>query len=185
MEKATGNKKKQARIANRTNKKMARKVPRAKRRADNKGYDMENFDGTTTRLKGKNEKSSKSPAKIRKANSTKRNNQPTAGVESKKTSKFMRKAGTLASGGGQDRNVTRSPAKQKVNRDDGVQVKEVPKVVGEEVKKATDFVGKEGKKAWGFLKRTVKKIGNVKLTPTKKEKIKKAKEKLEKLNKKQ
>jgi hypothetical protein len=137
MEKATGNKKKQARIANRTNKKMARKVPRAKRRADNKGYDMENFDGTTTRLKGKNEKSSN------------------------------------------------SPAKQKVNRDDGVQVKEVPKVVGEEVKKATDFVGKEGKKAWGFLKRTVKKIGNVKLTPTKKEKIKKAKEKLEKLNKKQ
>jgi hypothetical protein len=98
---------------------------------------MENFDGTTTRLKGKNEKSSN------------------------------------------------SPAKQKVNRDDGVQVKEVPKVVGEEVKKATDFVGKEGKKAWGFLKRTVKKIGNVKLTPTKKEKIKKAKEKLEKLNKKQ
>jgi hypothetical protein len=130
-------------------------------------------------------KAKKSPAKIRKANSTKNNNQPTAGVESKKTSKFMRKAGTLASGGGQDRNVTRSPAKQKVNRDDGVQVKEVPKVVGEEVKKATDFVGKEGKKAWGFLKRTVKKIGNVKLTPTKKEKIKKAKEKLEKLNKKQ
>ena len=170
MQKAKGNKNRQAQIIKNTRKKQAAQVPKAKKKAEQKGY---------------KKLPAKSPAKIRKANSTKRNNQPTAGVESKKTSKFMRKAGTLASGGGQDRNVTRSPAKQKVNRDDGVQVKEVPKVVGEEVKKATDFVGKEGKKAWGFLKRTVKKIGNVKLTPTKKEKIKKAKEKLEKLNKKQ
>jgi hypothetical protein len=170
MQKAKGNKNRQAQIIKNTRKKQAVQVPKAKKKAEQKGY---------------KKLPAKSPAKIRKANSTKRNNQPTAGVESKKTSKFMRKAGTLASGGGQDRNVTRSPAKQKVNRDDGVQVKEVPKVVGEEVKKATDFVGKEGKKAWGFLKRTVKKIGNVKLTPTKKEKIKKAKEKLEKLNKKQ
>ena len=133
MEKATGNKKKQARIANRTNKKMARKVPRAKRRADNKGYDMENFDGTTTRLKGKNEKSSN------------------------------------------------SPAKQKVNRDDGVQVKEVPKVVGEEVEKATKFVGKEAKKVSKWGKKLFKKIGNIKLTKTKKEKLKKAEEKVSKL----
>jgi len=57
-----------------------------------------------------------SPAHIRKALSTKRNvgkepNKYNQGyVAPKKTSKFMRKAGTKASGGGQDRNVTKSPA---------------------------------------------------------------------------
>jgi hypothetical protein len=61
----------------------------------------------------------------------------------------------------------------------------VPKVVGEEVKKATDFVGKEAKKVSKWGKKLFKKIGNIKLTSTKKEKIKKAEEKLEKLNKKQ
>ena len=78
-----------------------------------------------------------------------------------------------------------SPAKQKVNRDDGVQVKEVPAVVKEEAKKVGKFVGKEAKKVGKWFKKITKKVGNVKLTPTKKEKIKKAEEKLEKLNKKQ
>ena len=241
MEKATGNKKKQARIANRTNKKMARKVPRAKRRADNKGYDMENFDGTTTRLKGKNEKSSKSPAK-QKNNTAKRKAEgvdPTkwvAGstvnlVPSKKTlatrkitkpnnavkkvvkkvvkkavkKKVLKPTPFPTSSFGEDANFptppenkkkkpakknpnnrlgvhsVTSPAKQKVNRNDGVQVKEVPKVVGEEVKKATDFVGKEAKKVSKWGKKLFKKIGNIKLTKTKKEKLKKAEEKVSKL----
>ena len=166
MQKAKGNKNIQAQIIKNTRKKQAVQVPKAKKKAEQKGY---------------KKLPAKSPAKIRKANSTKRNNQPTAGVESKKTSKFMRKAGTLASGGGQDRNVTRSPAKQKVNRDDGVQVKEVPKVVGEEVEKATKFVGKEAKKVSKWGKKLFKKIGNIKLTKTKKEKLEKAEEKVSKL----
>ncbi len=68
-------------------------------------------------VKGSNKKDEKtpkpapSPAKIRKANSTKRNtgkepNKYNQGyVAPKETSKFMRKAGTRASGGGQDRKV--------------------------------------------------------------------------------
>ena len=78
--------------------------------------------------------------------------------------------------------AAKSPAKQaKVNRDDGVQVKEVPKVVGEEVEKATKFVGKEAKKVSKWGKKLFKKIGNIKLTKTKKEKLKKAEEKVSKL----
>ena len=61
IEKAAGNDKKIAKLNKRANNKMARKVPRAQKRADKKGYDMNNFDGTTTRLVGKDEKSS--PAK--------------------------------------------------------------------------------------------------------------------------
>jgi len=51
----------------------------------------------------------KTPFQIRKANSAKRNKPKKSGeegyVKPKKTNKFMRKAGTLASGGGQDRKV--------------------------------------------------------------------------------
>ena len=61
IEKAAGNDKKIAKLNKRANNKMARKVPRAQKKADKKGYDMNNFDGTTTRLVGKDEKSS--PAK--------------------------------------------------------------------------------------------------------------------------
>ena len=74
-----------------------------------------------------------------------------------------------------------SPAKQKVNRNDGVQVKEVPKVVGEEVEKATKFVGKEAKKVSKWGKKLFKKIGNIKLTKTKKEKLEKDEKKVNKL----
>ena len=49
------------RLVKRSNKQLARKVPRAKKKADKKGYDMDNPDGTTTTLKGKNQKAS--PAK--------------------------------------------------------------------------------------------------------------------------
>lgn len=49
------------RLVKRSNKQLARKVPRAKKKADEKGYDMANMDGTTTFLKPKNQKAS--PAK--------------------------------------------------------------------------------------------------------------------------
>jgi len=76
----------------------------------------------------------------------------------------------------------KSVAKQaKVNREDGVQVKEVPAVVGEEVKKAGKFVGKEAKKVGKFFKKLAKKVGNTTLTKTKKQKIKKKEEQLKKL----
>ena len=61
IEKAAGNDKKIGRLNKRANNKMERKVPRAQKKADKKGYDMKNHDGTTTRLVGKDEKSS--PAK--------------------------------------------------------------------------------------------------------------------------
>ena len=57
------------RLTKRANKRQERKVPRARKKADEKGYDMNNMDGTTTTLKGKNQKASptkkygKSPAK--------------------------------------------------------------------------------------------------------------------------
>ncbi len=59
----------------------------------------------------------KSPAKIRKALSTKVTKAKQPGdegyVKPKETSKFMRKAGTHASGGGQDRDIKiKSPAKR-------------------------------------------------------------------------
>tara|TARA_R110002050_G_scaffold171585_2_gene303675 strand:- start:11 stop:412 length:402 start_codon:yes stop_codon:yes gene_type:complete len=77
--------------------------------------------------------------------------------------------------------AAKSPAKQKVNKDDGIQVKEVPKVVSEEVEKATKFVGKEAKKVGKWGKKLFKKIGNIKLTKTTKEKLEKAEEKVSKL----
>tara|TARA_R100000935_G_scaffold57414_1_gene91310 strand:- start:143 stop:607 length:465 start_codon:yes stop_codon:yes gene_type:complete len=73
-----------------------------------------------------------------------------------------------------------SPAKQ-VNRDDGVQVDEVPAVVGEEVKKAAKFVKKKGKRIGKWFKKQIKKVGDVTLTKTKKEKIEKQKKKLKDL----
>ena len=124
MERAKGNKKKQAQIIKNTRKKQAAKVPKAKAKGNKEGY--------------------------------------TPFGESKKI-------------------PAKSPAKQKVNRDDGVQVKEVPKVVGEEVEKATKFVGKEAKKVSKWGKKLFKKIGNIKLTKTKKEKLEKAEEKVSKL----
>jgi hypothetical protein len=51
MEKAAGNEKKQARIAKRFNNKMERKVPRAERRADKKGYTTQMGDMTLPPLK--------------------------------------------------------------------------------------------------------------------------------------
>ena len=52
------------------------------------------------------------------------------------------------------------PKKSKVNRADGIQVKEVPKVVGEELGKATKFVGKHLGKAAKWLGGKSKEIGN-------------------------
>jgi predicted sugar kinase len=88
----------------------------------------------------------------------------------------LKSAGRYAAPKGIQQAVT-SPAKQKVNREDGVQVKEVPRVVEEEVKKAGKFVGKEAKKVGKWFK----KLGNISLTKTKKEKLKKAEEKVAKL----
>ena len=56
------------RLTKRANKRQERKVPRARKKADEKGYDMNNMDGTTTTLKGKNQKAS--PAKQMKQDST-------------------------------------------------------------------------------------------------------------------
>lgn len=53
------------------------------------------------------------------------------------------------------------PKKSKVNRADGIQVKEVPKVVGEELGKATKFVGKHIGKAAKWLGGKSKDLGNV------------------------
>lgn len=65
----------------------------------------------------------------------------------------------------------KSPVKQKVNREDGVQVKEVPRVVGEEVGKATKFVGKEAKKVGKWFNKITKKIGNATIKKSDKQKL--------------
>ena len=134
------------RLTKRANKRQERKVPRARKKADEKGYDMNNMDGTTTTLKGKNQKAS--PAK--------------------KYGKSPAKKHGM------------SPLKQ-VNREDGVQVNEVPAVVGEEVKKAGKFVKKKGKRIGKFFKKLVKKAGDITLTKTKKQKIEKQEKKLKDL----
>tara|TARA_R110001632_G_scaffold26942_4_gene72526 strand:- start:5565 stop:6191 length:627 start_codon:yes stop_codon:yes gene_type:complete len=77
--------------------------------------------------------------------------------------------------------AAKSPAKQKVNKDDGIQVKEVPAVVKEEAQKAGKFVGKEAKKVGKWFKKITKKVGDIDLTKTKDEKIEKAQKKLDKL----
>lgn len=76
-----------------------------------------------------------------------------------------------------------SPLKQ-VNREDGVQVKEVPAVVGEEVKKAGKFVKGEIGKVGAWIKRTAKKAGNVTIKKSDKQKLKDLQEKVAKKNKK-
>tara|TARA_R110000744_G_scaffold73410_2_gene146954 strand:- start:127 stop:552 length:426 start_codon:yes stop_codon:yes gene_type:complete len=82
--------------------------------------------------------------------------------------------------------AAKSPAKQaKVNRDDGVQIKEVPAVVKEEVKKVSKKIGKKAKKIGKFFKKVVKKVGNTTVTKTKQEKYDKAKAAFTKLEKKQ
>jgi hypothetical protein len=82
--------------------------------------------------------------------------------------------------------AAKSPAKQaKVNRDDGVQIKEVPAVVKEEVKKVSKKIGKKAKKIGKFFKKVVKKVGNTTVTKTKQEKYDKAKAAFTKLQKKQ
>lgn len=58
------------------------------------------------------------------------------------------------------KSVGGKPKKSKVNREDGIQVKEVPKVVGEELGKATKFVGKHIGKAAKWLGGKTKEIGN-------------------------
>jgi len=68
-----------------------------------KGYSR--VSGTKKGAKGSCKKSG-APVKIRKAAGRRKNAREAAEVEVKKTSKFMRKAGSRASGGGQDRNVT-------------------------------------------------------------------------------
>jgi hypothetical protein len=97
---------------------------------------------------------------------------------SKSARKHYAENAQAANKGGYGNKEKGSPAKQKkVNRADGVQVKEVPKVVKEEV-------GKAKKKVGNFIKKVGKKVGNITLTKTKKEKIKKAQEKLKKLKRK-
>mgnify|MGYP003639807824 FL=1 len=82
--------------------------------------------------------------------------------------------------------AAKSPAKQaKVNRDDGVQIKEVPAVVKEEVKKVGKKIGKKAKKIGKFFKKVAKKVGNTTVTKTKQEKYDKAKAAFTKLQKKQ
>jgi len=93
IEKAKGNDKKIARLEKRANNKMSRKVPRAQKKADKKGYDMNNFDGTTTKLKGKDQKSS--PAKQNAyggESSEESKNRLEAAQRTKQSSKNNRKA---------------------------------------------------------------------------------------------
>ena len=93
IEKAKGNDKKIARLEKRANNKMSRKVPRAQKKADKKGYDMNNFDGTTTKLKGKDQKSS--PAKQNAYGgevSEDAKNRLDAAMQTKQSSKLNRRA---------------------------------------------------------------------------------------------
>ena len=120
-------------------------------------------------------------AKMQKAKGNKNRQAQIIKNTRKKQAAQVPKAKKKAEQKGYKKLPAKSPAKQKVNRDDGVQVKEVPKVVGEEVEKATKFVGKEAKKVSKWGKKLFKKIGNIKLTKTKKEKLEKAEEKVSKL----
>tara|TARA_R110002124_G_scaffold96156_1_gene240563 strand:+ start:1936 stop:2751 length:816 start_codon:yes stop_codon:yes gene_type:complete len=62
------------------------------------------------------------------------------------------------------------PKKSKVNRADGIQVKEVPKVVGEELGKATKYVGKHLGKAAKWLSGKSKEAGNTTIVKPKNKK---------------